>query len=147
MKLICSASAFFLQQLHTASVRNSKLLFSSYVLVKIIYVCGINSCTHMCSIKNSNCKKGKISYTHHTNTIPPTAATRRSTPAVTPTGTATVSTATPCATTTGGEETTVADVLMYWRAVVGVLERSDDRVAEISAKDAEGGTGEKPASL
>ena len=79
--------------------------------------------------------------------MPPTAATRRSTPAVTPTGTATVSTATPCATTTGGEETTVADVLVTCPAVIGVSERSDDRVAEISAEDAEGGTGEKPASL
>ena len=103
----------------------------------------------MCSIKNSNCKKGKISYTHHTNTIPPTAATRRSTPAVTPTGTATVSTATPCATTTGGEETTVTDVLMTWRAVLGVSDSSDGivEVRKLSIEDDEGGSGKKPASL
>ena len=88
-------------------------------------------------------------YTHHTNAIPPRAATRKSTPAVTPTGRATVSTATPCATTTGGEETTVADALMYWRAVVGVMECSD-RVVEVeklSTEDDRDGSGKKPASL
>ena len=86
-------------------------------------------------------------YTHHTIAMPPTAATRRSTPAVTPTGTATVSTATPCATTTGGEETAVADVLVTCPTVVGISERSDDRVAEISTDDDAGGSGEKPCSI
>ena len=82
--------------------------------------------------------------------MPPTAATRRSTPAVTPTGTATVSTATPCATTTGGEETAVTDVPRTWRAVVGVSDSSDGivEVRKLSTEDDEGGSGgEKPASL
>ena len=85
-------------------------------------------------------------YTHHA--IPPTVATRRSIPAVTPTGTATASTAaTPCATTTGGEE--VPDMLMNWPVEVGVSECSD-RVVEVrklSTEDDEGGSSKKPASL
>ena len=83
--------------------------------------------------------------------MPPTAATRRSTPAVTPTGTATVSTATPFATTTGGEETAVADVLVTCPAVVRVIECSD-RVVKVeklimSTEDNEDGSGKKLASL
>ena len=86
-------------------------------------------------------------YTHHA--IPPTVATRRSIPAVTPIGTATASTATRRATTTGGEETAVADMLMNWPAEVGVSECSDRVVVVIkmSTEDDEGGSGKKPASL
>ena len=82
--------------------------------------------------------------------MPPTTATRRSTPAVTPTGTATVSTATPRATCTRGEEATVADVLVTCPAVVGVSEHPDGivEVRKLSTEDDEGGSGvEKPASL